>query len=64
MHEGKKYSWEAVLLGEFLLYCFKKKSPEKNERNYDDKIVIPVTVIPPQVLNFIRLSDFMFFFSC
>lgn len=63
MHEGKKYSWEAVLLGEFLLYCF-KKSPEKNERNYDDKIVIPVTVIPPQVLNFIRLSDFVFFFSC
>lgn len=29
MHEGKKYSWEAVLLGEFLLYCFKKKPREE-----------------------------------
>lgn len=55
---GKQSSWESFY------YTVFKKSPEKNERNYDDKIVIPVTVIPPQVLNFIRLSDFVFFFSC
>lgn len=55
---GKQSSWESFY------YTVLKKSPEKNERNYDDKIVIPVTVILPQVLNFIRLSDFVFFFSC